>query len=599
MYAVHTVFRPGHPRWAIAASAALLTAALALAALLTHSKTRALAVPLEPESELFPDTRVEARLPAGWSRIEGDTDLFPGCVAALKPEDRVGELLVLFRDVPRPFVVPTADGVDLLRQMLSRFESGLEAVAEPSRVGPLPAVAGVFRATAGRGEGPPSHYLARMAVAPDGQILGLIYHVPRPPRPQDHQLVEEVSRHLSLQDLGVAEDAAAVMAEAGIVFEPPAEARFFVQVGSPGIAPTRLRLSAGLESSCWYLELARAPLVRSRTVEELVTDYALSVLRAAELPTALEASDAGDRKLWRASLAGAVDLPTVAFVGGVEVDAQTALIMRVRYEAGAEALVQGMCAAIAAKAEVSSFEESLDSAAAMERARDLLGELAEETLTTLWAARVRHPERYTMYAPGLALFEEATTYSSRASEGYRWWEVGVTSGPVTRRDRRTEPHFQEQYSLRDDLAGHAYVYKSGAASRVEAAYEEIRLPGELEIAREIRPKGGEPHRWRTRLDDVYACEPVLLAAAARMAQQTPGRPALFSTTGAFIPHLSYCLLTPLGLQPLPQPEADELAWAVRVDQDYGAAPVTVYFDDAGVLQATDLDHGLWMERKAK
>lgn len=42
------------------ASAGLLVLTLVLAAFLTHTKTQALIVILEPESELFQDTRVQA-----------------------------------------------------------------------------------------------------------------------------------------------------------------------------------------------------------------------------------------------------------------------------------------------------------------------------------------------------------------------------------------------------------------------------------------------------------------------------------------------------------------------------------------------------------
>ncbi len=166
-------------------------------------------------------------------------------------------------------------------------------------------------------------------------------------------------------------------------------------------------------------------------------------------------------------------------------------------------------------------------------------------------------------------------------------------------DRRAELQLSEQYSLRDDHAGHTYTYYRRTQSRVEATYEEQRIPGEAEITREIRAEKAEPRVWRTRIDDVYACEPVLLAAASRMSQYTPGRPAVFSMTEPFIPHLCYYLVTPLGLHPLPQPGADELAWAGRVEADYGSPPVTLFFDNTGTLEVMALDHGLWMERKTK
>jgi len=602
MYAAYSVFRPGHPRWAVIASAGLLVLTLVLAAFLTHTKTQALIVILEPESELFQDTRVQARLPVGWSRLDGDVDLFPGCVAALKPAERPHELLVLFRTTPQRLAVPSVEGASVLRQLLSAVEPGLDAELAPAMIGPLPGIGGVFSAPTRGGGGGMFHYLARVAVAPDGQMVGLMYRVPRLPRPQDHELARDVSRYLMLQDLVVAPDPAAAMAEAGIVMEPPRDAQLFVSVGSPTQPVSRLRLSSGANLPAWYLDIARTPLVESRTVEDLVTDCAQNLSRTVDSEISVQAIEPGGsqgRSLLWADLKDAEDGAGASFVAGVAMDAHTALIMVGRYEAQASGDIRRLCESVVARAEVVSFHGSLNLDEAKQRARDLLSELAEESLTTLWGGRVRQPQRYTRCTPGFAIFEEVTTYRSRTSEGYRWWDVDVTLGLASRRDRRAELQLSEQYSLRDDHAGHKYAYYRRTPSRVEATYEEQRIPGEAEITREIRAEKAEPRVWRTRIDDVYACEPVLLAAASRMSQYTPGRPAVFSMTEPFIPHLCYCLVTPLGLHPLPQPGADELAWAVRVESDYGSPPVTLFFDNTGTLEVVALDHGLWMERKTK
>jgi hypothetical protein len=107
-----------------------------------------------------------------------------------------------------------------------------------------------------------------------------------------------------------------------------------------------LRLSSGANLPAWYLDIARTPLVESRTAEDLVTDYAQNLSRTVDSEISVRVIEAGGsqgRRLLWADLKEVEDGAGASFVAGVAMDAHTALIMVGRYEAQASEDIQRFC----------------------------------------------------------------------------------------------------------------------------------------------------------------------------------------------------------------------------------------------------------------
>jgi hypothetical protein len=128
-------------------------------------------------------------------------------------------------------------------------------------------------------------------------------------------------------------------------------------------------------------------------------------------------------------------------------------------------------------------------------------------------------------------------------------------------------------------------------------YKEARASRGNEVLCELSLEGEDgPHTWQVQVDDNYACEPVLLAAAGRVARQPERGAAIFSGTEPFVREASYWIATPLGKARLPDPKSQETAWAVRLQQDYDPAPVTLYYDASDMPLAMAFDNVIWEER---
>jgi hypothetical protein len=101
MYEVYSQQRPGHPRWALGASAILLLLTVALAAALIQYKSGFGNVPLQP----FTSSGLEGALPTGWQDLQGELPEGTLLAVAEPGEGRQpGRQLFIFARLPLPLL---------------------------------------------------------------------------------------------------------------------------------------------------------------------------------------------------------------------------------------------------------------------------------------------------------------------------------------------------------------------------------------------------------------------------------------------------------------------------------------------------------------
>lgn len=592
MYEIYSMIRPGHPRWALAASALLFLIALVVAAALIKHKTRTQIVPLENESRDYPAGRLRVRLPKSWQRIENDLD--PGYVVGVCPSESAGELTLVFRGIPRPLGVPSIEGLEALRQGLGITTEEIES--QHGQIGPLPGWTALFASTTAIAGQRRVHYLGRSAIAPDGQVLGIILMLPRKPRQADRQLLDDLSRYLTLLDLTVADKPRVIMGDAGIIFEPPADARFLVASDNLHHSLPRLRMVGGKGLSCWYLDVSRVPLIGSRTVSQLVEHYGLSFLQQASLPTPIETTTIDNREVAQASWEISSATGPSIMVWCARTDEHTGLLLIGRHETEAKRRLHSIGESIIAGASVDTYDTLLDIAESQDTARRCLRELSDETLSSKWMHVPDHTETYASHAPTLPMKSEVRTYqTSRDSDGLQWWEIEVTNVPLSPAVS-LRAYVREKWSISDAGTGHREWYQKEVKGQKHMVYTEVRSPGKDQVLCELKLADDEPFEWQVDVDDTYNCEPVLLLAGAKVARDPLAASAIFTTTEAFIQRPSYWIMTPLGKQKLPNPESNQHGRAVRLIQDYDPSPITLYYNDTDTLQAVAFDNIFWQER---
>lgn len=586
------MIRPGHPRWALAASALLLLIALATASVLIQHKSRTQIVPLEEESQTYPAGGLSIRLPKHWQKIEHDLD--PGFVVGASPSKSASELTLVFRGIPKPLGIPSVDGLDALRQGLGIAAEAIES--KPGRIGTLPGWTALFASPTIIAGQRRVHYLGRSAIAPDGQVLGVILMVPREPRLADRQLLDDLSRHLTLLDPTVAEEPQAIMDDARITFEPPADTRFFVRTDRPDPALPQLRMTGGEGLHCWFLDVTRVPLIGARTVSQLVEHYVLSALQQTSLPNPIQTSTIGNRQVAQVSIA----LPPAAnpsmTVWCAQTDERTGLLLVGRHEPEGKSELQRVSETLIADASVASYETIVDIAQAQKTARRWLRELSDETLSSQWTHIPGLTETYSLQAPTLPLKGEVRSYqTSHDSQGRQWWEIEVTNVPL--RSAISLPYVQEKWSISDTGTGHRQWYQKEMKGHTQMVYNEDRPLGQNQVRCQLELADNQPIEWQIDVDDTFNCEPVLLQAGVKVAHDPQARTAIFSTTEACIQQPVHWIMTPLGKQKLPDPESDQSGWAVRLIRDFDPSPITLYYDDEDTLLAIALEDGiLWQER---
>lgn len=590
MFEVYAAVQPGRPRLAILAAAALLALSLLAASLIARMKYRAIYQDLDPQVRELNEAGLRVRLPMGWQRAKQQQ---PGWVIAVQPPRVPDVRLIVFRGVPRPLGLPSVECRQVLANAAATFRTQLASEWQTTQLSQTAASSATF-------ETPPTEpgagcLLGQAGMTADGQILGVLLYVPRQPLERDQALFKDVCAELALSDYEVTGDGRALMAEAGISFDPPAHCRW-VQIGSqPTHRLGRLRMEGGEGRNAWYLDVARTPLVGQRSIPDLLTDHASSALGQLDhLPTPTS-SQIGERTLWRVDLDLYPDDPVGVCVWSVQTSEDSALLMVGRHEQdGAEAM-EGLVKQIAEHAQVSVLADRLDVAKALQRGRECLAELAHEGLSKVWGQRTSRPELYSFSTSGIELRVEEFTYRVKdGDDGHRWWTIqdqyrsllpGLPSSSLP----------SEQWTIREDGAAHGRRYQRQDVDDSRVSYTELRPAGQQEVICEMTAGDRTSQQWRVAVDDAYACEPMLAAAAGRVALDAGRQPAVFMATGPYVTHGFYWIVLPAGRAKLPEPGSQRMAWAAGVHFDHDPAPLTLYYNDDGVVVGSSYD-GLFYQQ---
>jgi hypothetical protein len=608
MYELYTQPRPGHPRWALVASALLLLITVALAQALIQIKTREYWVPLEPV-RVIPRGHLQMALPAGWQ--ERSEDLPPGVVVSLfEASERRPRQLLVRRAPPRPYGLPSQHAADTAAQAVNLLIPSSRPVRDdgPGQIGTLPGWTVYAESLSPFDGGRVLSCLGRSAIGPAGQMVTVLLLVPDRIQRADRQLVEQISSHIQLLDAQPVPDPAVAMETAGIHFRPPAGTRFVshegpdapvrgqdaVLTGGRGgdDAPTGvLRMIGGHGRSTWFLQVYRVPLIGPRAPADLVADHALNALQRADLRQTVDISTVKGREVAHLAIdAGDGTEPWIQ-IWCVRVDDDDALLLVGRHEPDAGSALLATCRAVAGGARFDEAGEvRFDVAAAEERALNLLDEVRTGALAA-WSGPEGRSQAYRLASPALTVGREVRTLEPRTEDGPLYWGIDVH----VRLDLATPRiDLRESWRIRSDGEEHQYTFTRSVSHRVEIRYREQRDAGLTQVARELTVAGTRS-ATSTPIGPLYAPEQVLLHLAGRIANDPEARPAVFEATDPFSSGSHYWLITPIGEAPLPGEDADRMAPAARLQRDFAPGPILLYYDRAGNLLAIAMDDGSWRE----
>jgi len=574
---------------------------LFLASLVCAARARGRIVTLAEKSEVFPDGRLRIRMPSDWDRTQTQISSAPGIVAeahrlstGVSGSKHTGETLVVTRSFPRRYGIPSIEGVEALRQtlhMLGGSDAMVELPAEPARAGSFPSWT-LYLAPDERA-GAALHRLGVSALAPDGQIVSILLFIPRQPKPEDFRLIENMNADLELTGLQAADKPQQLMKDAGITFTLPAGARLFTTTNRDPLRESRVRMAGGQGRSTWYLDAVRVPLVGERQITHLVEEHALNLLEQFELPEPIHTRTLGGRSIAQINLTLPENRRPTVLLAGAEIDDQTGLLFVGRYETDGEEPLRSALEAVAA-GHIDSLATTLDLAKAREVGRQHLKAIAADGLDTCWSDKSL--ESYLIHAPRISTRKEIRTYKSLPDrEGAQWWEIQVSYLPATAGIRLTA-NIQERWVIRNDAASHGGTYRKLSDRDEESKYAERRLARQNEVKCESSAGNGNSASWVLPVDDTYGCEPVLIAASARVARDPQSQPAVFTASERHCPRPIYWLVVPLGQQPLPDAPAGQTAPAVRLTRDYDPMPIIIYYAEDDSVKAISFDEVLWQTR---
>ena len=600
MVTVFSQQRPGRPRWALPVGLALLLGALGMAARLIAVKTEAQYVSLGPVGEL--PGELSGAVPEGWKVIP-EADLPQGAVHGwVEPSHRRGKTarqLYLFHGISEPFALPSREGCQTLKlvardavyKLCRAMGYKLLRFDLPDRqfdpIGPFTGCTAQVESIVATEQGPsPYYHLGRVAVTPGGQVFGVLIETGRKPGRSDARLLDQVCEHLTVSTETLTSDVPAVMESAGFRFEPPPE----VQAVVPGDDDLpHCLITQGTGSNTWYLDIYRVPLIEDRQPGDLLTDYATTALKDPEAPQEIASTRAGERELLSLALTPTDRREVRGFLWAMRTDARTAVHMRGRCEIDGEEGLQRFVRDFATEAEVASYEDQIEIAAARQTGRTILNDLAKEGLDALWSKYLDRAILYEAYSYGMLLGRESVLYN--ASESGNGWRV---SKQIQFQNWGLQIRIDESWTVRDGGAAHdrelTQSLRGSEAFRpiVTTDYREIRIPGSERVDRHLIARS--PHhqvrrsvRDQVEIDELYGCEPLLLEAAARMAIDPESRPAIFTTTEPYAAQRVYWILAPAGRAPCPGDPKGEPVNAVRLQFDYDPDPIMLYFDDQGMM----------------
>ena len=590
MYQVFSQQRPSHPQWAAVAAAGVLLITLLLAALLARYKAQGQYVPLAERSQTFAAARLKARLPAQWDVVHTDQSQSSGITAVLKPSGDTGEMLVLFRGLPQPNGTVSVEVADALRQLVRGLGGESAENGEIATIGHLPAWRSEFRPKQAQ-----TRFLASAAISPNGQVFGVLLAVPRPPNEADHTLLSEICDHLKLTDVTQADNAQQLMNEIGVTFAPSSDMRFFDPAVTPSAKRHALYLVGGEGEAMWHLKIARVPLIGSRTNVQIVQNNATNTRQLTALEEDINETSINGRPTAQITLAGDEEQASL-LIWCTQIDQHTGLLLLGRHEPSGENALARACQEIAAQAKVTSYTETLNIQRAIQLGRQQLTQLRKDTLTKAWASRAGQTENFVIQSPAMTFKREVRTYQDKvSSDGHHWWTVRVGYIPMT--PALILPvQIDEQWTIRDDLAGYGRRYQRSIRGQLDVNYSEIRLPEHDDIRCELVADQNEPLKWSIDVDASYGCEPVLLEIAARLAKTRTSQPAFCTVTEYALRQPCYWIMTAMGEAILPAPGSEQTAQLVRLIRDYDPDPIDLYFDENARLSAINFDNLMWQQR---
>ncbi len=586
--------RPAHPGRAALVAALLLAACILLASWLIFAKARARHVALEDQPRRLPEAGLSVRLPVDWEVVQGRADRVPGIVLELQSPRSPAERLILFRGLTRANGTVRTDAVLAGRQLAEMFGTGELLQADWATIGPLPAWMAVFGPS--RRDRSRMHLLVRTAIAPDGQIIGLLIAVPHPPLEEDLAMLANVAGHLELTGMARVDAPEAHMRAAGILFDLPDDAKLVAPQTPTPADPAPLLLQGGRRSHGWHLKIGRVPLADPRTLDQVVTSHAHNARQRIELTAETETVTVGDRTTVRMDLPATDPMENPLLIWGAEVDSQTALLLVGRAEPdGWEALVN-VSTSIMAESQVTGFEEMYDLQEATRNGRQRLEALARTGLASHWHERIQDGERFRIHGPGLPPMHEVRTYRTQTDdEGHAWWRLSVTYPPATP-GIALPVTIEEQWMVRDDTRAHSHRFERQQRGRPDIQYTQLRLPDTDLVRRELAAEGRSPIAWQVTIGDTFGCDPVLNEVLGALASEDDPQPVAFTSTEMFIEEPYSWLALPLGDAPLPGPGAERMGRLVRLLRDYDPSPVDLYFDPQGRLWSIHFAGALWQER---
>ncbi len=585
MYQVVSQQRPGRPVWALISTAVLLLLSVGFAWAVIHYKSSGESPGLGDLRDC-PRGELRCRIPAGWKESLEES-LVPGLVlAAQEPPGgntpaRQPRQLFVFRGLPRGSGVASLDAAQAITAALQRLTPrAITLDSRPAMIGPLPGwtLASVAESPL---SGERVFCISRAALAPRGQVVGLVLLTHDPIRPADRRLLDELSRHLQL-DAAPPVKPETVMDAAGIHFSAEQGVAFLGE--SIGRVP-RVQMCGGEEGRSWFLLAYRVPLGGPRTPETLVRDLAMNTLGVTELPARIEEQTFGQRVGSQVSLTYPGRDQATILISCAEVDDQTGLLLVGRHEPEVADELRRLSNSICESAQVDSYGSFLDVGKAQQTARELLERLAREGLASTWGPYQHRAQEYVIRSAGYAYGRASHGLNmDRTPEGL-WWEVAVGV-------KYTSLGYEasERWRLRDDDAGHRLAAEiNGPEGQIQ--YVETRAPRAGDIRRELVSRG-KRRSSSTAIDDLYATDFGLIWAAGRLPRGSDSV-AMFTCVDLFTPETARCTLLALGEMPLPGNGSQRRAAAVQVQRDYDPAPQYLYFDENGTLLAILGDNGVW------
>lgn len=576
MYQVYSQLRPGRPRWTLAANAFVLLLTVGLAAGVSNYKRRALQVALDKPS-VSTRSQLRVRLPEGWT-VKSDGDLPAGIAFVASDPGTRARRVIIFRDRSRSMAVASQHGRIALRTMCARQDvifggmirgrrgETVEAVfdddsAGPARLGVLPAWNEV--ALYGYNEQALLMVTGRVGVGPDGQIAGILIISGEGMSARDSVLLDQISQDFELLDAKPLDDPAAALKLAGVEFDLSTGVKAFSEQASP---LSTLQLMGGGGLGAWYLDIARTPLLPGRTPQAILEDRIRIIEQATELPNPITPSTVGGKTLLQMQLRGG---STSILVALCKRDDQTALIAQGRCEPEGLDDLRKTTERVLTQARVTPYGSFVDLQAARQRGHDYVAQLRADGLGSIWGRYRFLTQRFALRSMNLVVGSSERSIAPNRSNGANGWECRVN-------DVIDDYTSEEAWRISDDTRTHRYTYDfkpNGGGYR----YVETRENDEL--TRTLQKAGADSAtKFVTRTDDVFVADPILFAAAARVATRPAdsGEAVVLSATQPFTAGAHPWLILPAGTLPLPGQSA--AAAAAVLICDFDPRPVYLYFD---------------------